>query len=441
MRLVLVMGATILIFASQCHAQDWWKDLRDDCKQPLTSHTGIACIVDFFNDKPGHLTVRSLVPGTSVAGGLTFNQDFSRGGRLLGLTGSGVHSTTGAWGVNGAFTFEPTKHGCVGTLCVDDVFNIEIYGNLSEMHPLDYYGLGPATPNTAFSYGLRESVGGIQASIPFASWGHYVSVVENRNPRVMSGSDLLSATSNYLGTNAPGLDQLVSFMSYSNSVKLHHLESQTATLGYDYFQDLNQGHYSFGQLSIKGEFVCSSLPLSTKGGTRSRGWCKDGEIRFCDCGRVTLRVDFKSSQVAAGHAIPFYYLPTLGGSDINNVVTLRGYPNYRFSGPDRVLYQFDYDYMLSSVFRARSRAAPAKRRISTLRQIGEALWGAAGILGFYDAGTVGASTVDLGFGHLRQDAGVGVELRAANKVFVQGYLAWGAGGTSPRVGYQLMKLF
>lgn len=87
---------------------------------------------------------------------------------------------------------------------------------------------------------------------------------------------------------------------------------------------------------------------------------------------------FTASWASAGNAVPFYLQETLGGSDIDNVPTLRGYQDYRFRGPDLFSLQAQYERRLLPA------PPPGSQRPSTLRSIA----GALGIMAFYDAGEV-----------------------------------------------------
>jgi outer membrane protein assembly factor BamA len=91
------------------------------------------------------------------------------------------------------------------------------------------------------------------------------------------------------------------------------------------------------------------------------------------------QVDFRSnlavSNTGTGSIIPFYLQPTVGGSDINSKVSLRGFPNYRFRDRNAVAVQVEYSVPIADP---------------------------VGLLLFYDAGQVGSTVSDLTFAHLRQ---------------------------------------
>ena len=119
------------------------------------------------------------------------------------------------------------------------------------------------------------------------------------------------------------------------------------------------------------------------------------------------------SHAPGQNAIPFYMQPTIGGSDIDSLVSLRGYDNYRFRAPDAACLQVEYSIPV---------------------------WGPVGGLIFYDAGNVAQTISNLSFAHFRQDAGSGVTLSFGGSVVAQAYLAMGA-GHGAHFGYNFKKFF
>jgi hypothetical protein len=118
------------------------------------------------------------------------------------------------------------------------------------------------------------------------------------------------------------------------------------------------------------------------------------------------------SHTGSGNQVPFYLEPTLGGTDVDSQVTLRGWDNYRFRGKDRALLQLEY---------------------------GVTVWDPFGAFVFYDAGNVGVSPSDLSPLDFRQDSGLGLSVRVRGHAIAQTFVAWGAGDT--RWNYNFSKSF
>jgi hypothetical protein len=105
--------------------------------------------------------------------------------------------------------------------------------------------------------------------------------------------------------------------------------------------------------------------------------------------------------------------PTIGGSDIDSRLSLRGFADYRFRAQDATFLQVEY---------------------------GIPVYGPIGALLFYDAGNVGQTLSGLSFAHLREDGGAGGTLRFGGSIVAQAYLAMGA-GHGVHLGYNLVKSF
>jgi hypothetical protein len=133
----------------------------------------------------------------------------------------------------------------------------------------------------------------------------------------------------------------------------------------------------------------------------------------CDLAQFHVRSRLILSDTSGSDQVPFYLQPTLGGSDIENNTTLRGWDDYRFRDRDAALLQFEGDYLV---------------------------WDPFGIYLFYDAGTVGNKAADLAIGQFRQDAGVGLSARVQGSIVAQTYLAWGRGGGG-RWSFNFAKVF
>src|SRR6185437_760694 len=74
-----------------------------------------------------------------------------------------------------------------------------------------------------------------------------------------------------------------------------------------------------------------------------RPWWKDALCNAiagqqCRFANVVLK-GLVTTSYSGDHSVPFYYQPTLGGTDINGVDTLRGLSDYRLRAPNRLLMQ------------------------------------------------------------------------------------------------------
>ena len=160
---------------------------------------------------------------------------------------------------------------------------------------------------------------------------------------------------------APGLADRPAFLHSDAYVTIDTRNHPSRpTSGGDYrltfstFSDRNFGRYSFRR--IEGE-ASRFIPI------------------LHDNWVIALRARVAATDTAAGNVVPFYLLPTLGGSR-----TLRGYEDYRFRDRNLLLLNAEYRWRVFG-----------------------ALDGAL----FYDAGKVAPQFGDLDLAHLRSSYGLG----------------------------------
>jgi hypothetical protein len=117
-------------------------------------------------------------------------------------------------------------------------------------------------------------------------------------------------------------------------------------------------------------------------------------------GSITLRAFLSESIAGAGSVVPFYFSPTIGGSDINGNAMLASYSDYRFRGPDLLLFRASLEHSLGKL--------------------------PIGAFFSVDEGKIGLRRNDISLDHLRHSFNVGLTVRAGGlPVF---YLLFGWGG-------------
>ena len=104
------------------------------------------------------------------------------------------------------------------------------------------------------------------------------------------------------------------------------------------------------------------------------------------------------SAAYAGSVVPFYFQPTLGGSDINGNSALSSYQDYRFRAPNLLLLRESFEH---------------------------SIWGPFGFTFMADEGKVALTRGDVDFQNLQHSFATGLTLRAGGfpQVFV--LFAWG----------------
>jgi hypothetical protein len=384
---------------------------------------------------------------------------------LVDATAAAVISTNGSWYATGAVTWLPPIHyhnenkpgseTChrFWVFCTKQVFGLQFTVTHRTLQDIYFYGLGSSSPNTQLSYRQSETYGGALARMPLFNWLTIEGQIENRKPAITFSSASL-ATTPINESTAPGVTTQPDFMHYAANLRTHAqaisepvtndpavtpagatpppLMKHKFVWVFDnsvlqhWFIDQDNGNYSFRQTVIDGQetlklhsVIRKFVPpnsMTTKlkvlkhfCNDRRSGLKQDDE---CDFGEFLFRPFLVLSNSSSG-VVPFYFQPTLGGSDIESRLTLRGFDDYRFRALDAAMLSVDY-------------------RIPVFDPIGAMV--------FYDAGNVGNSVDALSFAHARQDGGVGATLRIQKNVIAQIYLGWGAGRGS-HFGYSFTKFF
>ena len=391
---------------------------------------------------------------------------------------AGAVSTNQSWYATGSFSWLPPLHyrdiidngvtyHKLGPLKTRQVFGIQLYSTHRSVKDVSLYGEGAQSGTTEYAFKLSETYTGAIARLPLTPWLAATGQIEYRQVSLPADNDPLSVQHNFSEATAPGLYAQPGFMHYvvgasTDAMWLSEPASPKETVvpnpnapqpclmkhrivfrlqnraGYSWYQDLDTGHYSFRQLAFTGDesmhfggvfqkyfddkshpaafpflrFVCGGTGHGKGTGAVKDAFKKDD---VCDLGQFDFKTRFVISQTSQGNIVPFYYQPTLGGSDIESNLTLRGYPDYRFRGTNLALMQIEY-----------SKPVPAIDPV--------------GILAFYDAGSVALPGQSYHMVPFRQDGGLGETLRLRGNIMFQAYAAMGA-GHGVQWGYNLAKLF
>ncbi|HEX3184694.1 MAG TPA: hypothetical protein VHQ94_07850 [Pyrinomonadaceae bacterium] len=290
------------------------------------------------------------------------------------------------WQITGALNLLKTKSRF--TPRFGDNLEINVYGQVKDMQRLDYFGIGPETDRRDLAeYHLRESVIGADIATPVSGWLDIGGAVEGIWPRLTTITDptVRSVNAAYNDATAPGLLSDPSYIRVAGYLSLHTGgEPEQRRLAYDFFynvfNDVSDSALSFRRFD-------ADLKHKFRLGDKS-------EIRF--------RARLSSADTSPGQRVPFYLLETLGGSNIRNDDTLRGFGDYRFRDQSYALFQTDFMTELHG---------PLK------------------LIVFYDTGKVAPSFSRLDEGRLRHTYGAGIVVipRQLDKILFRFYVALGSG--------------
>ena len=422
----------------------------------------IACVEAIFSQDKYHFTMASLPPSNGFGPGLVL--EYRRhlvspappGGEakksLIDLSATLARTTNSSWTAGGDFRWILPRgysqpHGTANQnayLWLENHLEAEtLHASFAHrtVRTLYYFGEGPDSPNQQFVYAKDDTFGFLRFRYPVNDSLAF-TLEGGANTTSLPAISDADSVAKHFPSNLPGLSSQPTFAKFSAGVS----SSITKQIGGIFaglpkqdnphfqaempFTALNQAFFtwnqaadgspsSFQRFSFTGDerlglkfrsrnmFSADKHPFVTKyvcGNNKQRQQCSFGEVD------VHALLDL--SHTGGSDQIPFYLEPTLGGTDIDSRVTLRGWDNYRFRGKDRALLQFEY---------------------------GLTVWDPFGAFVFYDAGKVGTSPSDLSPSDFRQDAGLGMSVRLRGHVIAQTYVAWGAGNT--RWNYNFAKTF
>jgi len=441
-RIQLVIAC--LLFAGLAHAQETGlgadfrheKEHLEDC---TSFRTIIGCGQTLFTGHPLHIAVGSLAPGNGVGAGLALVTHWTPNETWrLNWDADAVATPNGSWRAGAYMTAvyvrrrqivsSPGGSGTTSNLAVQEYPVFHLYAQGISLEKVAYFGIGPNTTESARSYfGIQQTVIGTNAVWPVFRKLN-MSLIGEANGRFVNIRPSLNQASPSIGqlyteATAPGLTQQSAFAQFGQGVRIRpQFAGGFVRLNYlAQFQEFvspGASQYSFNRFTVdlSHQFPLyrktrSLIPLDSNGPND----CSAG-LTVHDCPPVTggtsrnlegsfnLRFVMNESFVPSGHVVPFYFQPTLGGSDINGDASLGSYRDYRFRAPNSILVRASFEHSLFDL--------------------------PLGVVAMIDEGKVANTRGDLDFTHLRHSYSAGLTLRAGG--FPQVYILFSWGGDEGR---------
>lgn len=407
------------------------EDLKKSCSS-FNPKSLVGCGQVLFTDSPLHITAGSLAPQNGMGLGPAFVAHATPNERWrLSWNADAVGTTNGSWraGVymkairtpvlNITPVITPGGTPPPSGLTVRDAPVFNLYTQAISLNTVDFFGLGPSTTRSMRSiFGVRQTVVGGSVLYPVVPKlklslfgeinGRFVAVRGNQGQSSPSIEQLYSPAA------APGLLNQPGFVQFGEGVRLRpSLLSNHLQLNYEvtFQQFLAPGNstYSFNRLTTD---LTHDFPLYRNQVVRR---AKDfngpdecgSSVRSNSCapvsrnreGTISLRFLLSESFTAAGHVVPFYFQPTLGGTDINGNQFLPSYQDYRFRAPNVILFRASFEH---------------------------SIWGPLGFMFLVDEGKVALTHSDIDFSHMLHSFAAGLTLRAGG--FPQVSLLFAFGG-------------
>lgn len=404
------------------------KDLKASCSGSLLKAIA-GCGQTLFTDPPLHIAAGSIAPQNGFGLGPAFvAHSNSKEKWRLSWNVDAIASFNRSWraGVYMKAIYskqppiiivtDPNQHPSIDLTRERPVINV--YAQGISLNNVDYYGLGNSTSREAESvFGMRETVVGASATVPVPKLKN-VSVFGEINGRFVAlrtehGGATPSIDQVYTPISAPGLANQPGFLQLGEGVRIYpsffqnHVQLDykatfqefiapasnnsfnrfTADVAHHF--PIYHGQLSFKPRSFNGPDQCAAdigqpCPPTAKSSDR---W-----------GEFGLRLIFSESFVSAENTIPFYFQPTLGGSDLNGEQLLPSYRDFRFRAPNVLLFRGSFEH---------------------------SLWGPLGVTFMADEGKVALTHSELDFTHLKHSFGAGLTLRAGGFPVVSLLFAWG----------------
>ena len=92
-----------------------------------------------------------------------------------------------------------------GGICTDQVLTIHFEGTYRVARTVGFYGIGPASPKTEYTFRLDESYGGVHARMPFTNFFSLAVGIEGRHPELPVETLSASVYSHFTPATLPGL--------------------------------------------------------------------------------------------------------------------------------------------------------------------------------------------------------------------------------------------
>jgi hypothetical protein len=408
-------------------------------KQSCTSFRSLpGCGQLLATGTPLHVTAGTIAPENGVGFGPAFVFDKNLPAWRLNLNADAVASINESWraGVYLKLAKTPTKPVTVIILkqrpaqplkssppAPAPEFNI--YAQAISLNRLDLYGLGNETPRGSQTlFGMRETIAGGNAIFPLGSSGF--ALYGELNGRFIdifagSGNPSVPSAQQAYATCAclPGLSSQPGFLQAGEGLRFSRDFRSYFDLDYAaVFQEFvapSDTIYSFRRLNLDfahtiwlyGRTAAMSSAAQYGPDGSEEAPHRAASVRNLS-GSITLEARLSESFLPAGHAVPFYFQPTLGGVDINGDPALPSYSDYRFRAPNLLLFHGAFEH---------------------------SIWGPIGAEFTADYGRVALTRSDLSFDHFRHSWGAGITIRAGGFPRLSLLFAWGGHEGTHTIAY------
>jgi hypothetical protein len=443
-----LLAITVALAARPALAQESQvrADFRREGEHIAESCSGVSpkalfgCAYTLLTDYPLHVALGNLAPQNGFAFGVAFSERYTPNeGWRLSWSGDAVAAPSGSWrgGVYmkivrtpdlGVTVAAPGSTAAPRPVTAWERPVVDIFAQVVSLNTINFFGPGQSSTEDGRSvYGERQTLVGATGMLPLSKPKALAGLrpalvvgVSGRFVTIRSGdsSDAPSIEQVYDEAAAPGLTEQSPFVEFHEGLRL----KPSVANGWLRFNYLLSAQQFLASGETKSSFnrwtadLRHEIPLyrgSSSAGPRAFNspnecaqavgspacppvsWSRNRQ------GTIGLRLFVSASTTSGGNQVPFYFQPTLGGSDLNGERLLASYQDYRFRGPNLLAWQASLEH---------------------------SLWGPIGVFVQGEQGKVAEDSGGLDFKGLESSVTVGLTIRAGGFPMVNLSFSWGGEG-------------
>jgi hypothetical protein len=398
-----------------------------------------SCGELLFTDHPLHIAVGSLAPGNGIGVGAALVGHWTTQNWRNSYAIDAVGTPNGSWRAGGYLNLVRSNVPVVkvgkgrpapGTGSSPDASQeqlvVHLFAETDSLNKIAFFGIGPSTSDTARSYfGLRETITG--SNVVWPVWRRFnVAILGEANGRFVEtrgshGQASPSIEQLYTPATAPGLFDDTAFAQFGEGIRIRP-SFAGGHVQLDYLVNYQQyvagnSIYSFRRFTTD---VSHHFPLYKNyrptvpqdfNGPDDCGVSSSDDDHKCPPvippsgttrnleGSINVRFLLSESIIPSGHTEPFYFQPTLGGSDINGNPALPSFQDYRFRAPNLMLFRASFEHSIYKL--------------------------PIGVVLMLDEGKVADTRSGIDFSHLQHSYTAGLTLKAGGLPVVYLLFSWG----------------
>lgn len=344
-------------------------------------HHVMGCAEVVFTGDPIHLAVGSIAPQNGIGTGLAYVGHKTTDNWRISWNSDAVASANASWRAGLYVKFvdtnlpdwiiqKGTKQKDPAETELPEQPVINIYAQTASLNKLTYFGLGPESSEGARSfYGMTETILGASAFTRSFGSAHTTFYGEMNGRwvelRPHRGESSPSLEQIYTEATAPGLEKQPFFFEPGVGLRVrpsskdnrYHLDYDFAYRPYFATTD---SHYSFQRLTTSLGHLYSLYKTVTRideprtgtgpdecyfDTTAEKPGCPIATTRDLN-GSIGLSLLSTLSFAGNGDTAPFFFQPTLGGSDIQGDPSLTSYQDYRFRAANTLLLRESFEHSI-----------------------------------------------------------------------------------------------